>query len=111
MIENKTQVNETMKYRFSEFCVCPKCYAELIESQTSLECSGCHSVYEIRNGIALLLTDYKDDTEKNYFETYQQIAKDDLQNPFEQNRTYRYKELLKFMGQRKMRGKRLLDIG
>src|ERR1700690_3667903 len=100
-----------MKYRFSDFCVCPKCYADLIESQTSLQCSYCHTLYEIRDGIAILLPNYTDDREKDYFETYQQIAEDDLKNPFEPNRAYRYKELLDFMGRRRMHGKHVLDIG
>jgi uncharacterized protein len=42
-----------------EILVCPKCRGDLIHSETppSLTCNHCRLVYEIRDGIPILLID------------------------------------------------------
>lgn len=101
-----------MTYRFEDYCICPKCaLSELFCVENSLQCHNCQSVYEIRNGIPILLPHYSDKLRQSYLDSYEKLASDDLKVSIEQvkEREYRHKALIDFMGD--LRGKKVLDIG
>ncbi len=101
-----------MKYRYSDFCVCPECRGDLDESEDALRCAACGRDFEIRNDIPDLLPSYDDERRERYQENYERVAK----NFFATNKyaadnvAHRHHALLKFAG-RDHRGKRVLDIG
>jgi SAM-dependent methyltransferase len=96
-------------YDFKDYCVCPKCHSELSQIQESLQCIGCKKIYEIRDGIPILLLEAQDDLCRQYLQNCERLAKDDLEKPLENRRDYRHQVFLDFMGD--LRGKRVLDIG
>ncbi|MGH7228905.1 MAG: methyltransferase domain-containing protein [Nitrospiraceae bacterium] len=98
-----------MKYSFAEYCVCPRCRAELSEQYGWLQCVSCGVRYEVRDGIPMLLPNYESKQEASYFDCYQEIAKDDLSRPLEERRDVRHAVLLKFIGN--VKKKKVLDIG
>lgn len=101
-----------MTYCFEDYCVCPNCaLLQLFRVENSLQCHNCQSVYEIRNGIPILLPNYSDELYQSYLRSYERLASDDLLEPIEQvkEREYRHKALIDFMGD--LKGKKVLDIG
>jgi len=96
--------------RFVSLCLCARCDGELAErSEDELECAVCGTQYPIVNGVLRLLPEYSDAERERYLGNYDEIAKADLQTPFEDNRRARHATLLRFIGD--VRGKRVLDIG
>jgi len=96
-------------YVFSDYCACPECHAELTEVHGGLWCDTHSKLYEIRNGIPMLLPQYEDKARQRYLENYNQIAIDDLDTPFEYDRERRHQVLIDFIGY--VQGKKVLDIG
>lgn len=101
-----------MKYKFTDYCLCPNCRSELIEEKQSLTCSNqaCQSGYRIQDGILALMPEY-DDEQKRYQENYERIADNFLaSNKYEEdNVAYRHEALVSFIGEGSK--KRVLDIG
>ncbi len=99
-----------MTHRFAEFCLCPRCGAELWQPDGQLCCVSCAVRYEVRDGIPMLLPSYEDDQKRyRYLSCYQKLAAEDLHAPIEVNREARHDALLRFIGN--VRGKKVLDIG
>ena len=96
-------------YQYTDFCVCPECSSELSQVGESLQCQSCKKMYEIRNGIPILLPHYEDETKQRYFENYEKISVDDLKSSLEVRRDIRHTVLIDFFGN--LKGKRVLDIG
>ena len=101
-----------VSYQFSDYCVCPECCSELVHTENALRCSACQKIYEIRNGIVILLPEYTDKEQDRYKENYEQIAKNFISTDkySADNVAFRHDVLLEFIGRNK-RGKRVLDIG
>lgn len=98
-----------MKYSYSEFCACPECYSDLVQNGDVLVCTRCGVTYEFKNNIPMLFSRTLDDMKKQYIDCYKQIAKDDLVQPFESDRTEKHSVLERFVGN--VSGRRVLDIG
>jgi SAM-dependent methyltransferase len=98
-----------LMYRFTDYCVCPQCWAALDEDPRGLHCTQCQNVYAVQEGIPILLPHYEDATRDRYLRNYSQIAHDDLDTPFEYDRARRHQVLIDFIGN--TRGKKVLDIG
>jgi SAM-dependent methyltransferase len=92
-----------------EICVCPDCYSSLEGSGGGLKCSACGHLFEIKDGVPILLPHSNDSTGKRYLANYEAMATDDLAKPFEGNRPARHEKLIEFIGS--VRGRRVLDIG
>ena len=101
-----TAVTSTL---YPDLCMCPRCLARLADAADGVVCSGCGATYPVVNGVLRLLTNYEDVERQRYLENYEQIARADLEEPFEYNRRERHDVLLRFIGD--VRGKRVLDIG
>ncbi len=99
-----------MNYKFSDFCLCPKCLGSLKEKKEEIYCKNCNSYYPVRNGIPILIQEPKDN-KKEYIESYVKLAKDDLENPVVSPKIRRgvHLSLIKFIGD--IKGKKVLDIG
>jgi SAM-dependent methyltransferase len=97
-------------YKFTDYCLCPQCRAELIEEDV-LRCQSCNARYEIRKGIPILMAAplEVEARQLRYLRSYEGIAQDDLKQPLEQHRDARHSAFLKFIGN--IRGRRVLDIG
>jgi SAM-dependent methyltransferase len=93
----------------TDFCVCPLCSANLRLVDDGLSCTACRTRFAVRNGIPILLPENTDELRERYVNAYEQVARDDLEEPFEHNRAARHKTLLAFIGD--TRGQRVLDIG
>lgn len=74
-----------------------------------LQCVCCRGEYEITGGVPVLLPHYETAEQARYYECYQVIAQDDLNQPLECNRTARHDVLARFIGN--VRNKKVLDIG
>lgn len=100
-----------MNFSFVDYCVCPQCRAELIQIQETLQCTACQKVYEIQDGIPVLLPDY-DEQQSRYQQNYEHIAENFLStNKYAADKVaFRHSALLNFIGPNK-RGKKILDIG
>jgi len=96
-------------YAWTDFLVCPDDAFALQPQEEQLTCPVCHRCYAIRDGIAMLLPSYADGEKRRYFDNYQRIAREDLEQPFEGRRDARYEQFLRFVGD--TRGKRVLDVG
>jgi len=100
----------TESARFVGTCCCPRCFGDLAEhAPDEVVCTACSIVYPIVNGVLHLLPQYDDETRVRYLENYNEIAKADLDSPFEANRDARHSTLLRFIGD--VTGKRVLDVG
>ena len=97
-----------MTYKFTDYCLCPQCRAELIEEDV-LCCQSCGMRYEIRKGIPILIPTPLEVRQERYLRSYEGISQDDLKQPLEQYRDARHSAFLKFIGN--VRGRRVLDIG
>jgi SAM-dependent methyltransferase len=95
--------------QFAALCVCAQCGGELVPDNSKLTCVDCGTVYPIVNGVLHLLPTYSDEQRQRYVLNYEEIARADLETPFEENRDARHATLLNFIGD--VRGKRVLDIG
>jgi SAM-dependent methyltransferase len=93
----------------TSFCVCPRCAADLRIDGEALACPSCGSTYPVRGRIPILLTEPPDELRERYTAAYDRVARDDLEQPFENNRTARHSVLLDFIGD--THGQRILDIG
>ena len=98
-----------MKSDFIEYCCCPLCTSDLQNVKDGLKCLKCQRIYEVRNGIPVLLPNYEEDKQKRYIECCQKMAVSDINNPMEQWRNCRHDVMAKFIGE--IKGKRILDIG
>jgi SAM-dependent methyltransferase len=94
---------------FTAICVCPRCMAALESGPSGVECTECRASYPLRAGVLHLLPDYDDDERIRFLANYDEIARADLNNPFEHDRETRHDILLDFIGD--VRGKRVLDVG
>lgn len=90
-------------------CVCPSCRSALAGAPGGVECTQCGARYPIRAGVVRLLPDYGSEEQIRYLANYDEIARADLEHPFEQDRATRHDVLLDFIGD--VRGKRVLDVG
>jgi SAM-dependent methyltransferase len=96
--------------RFIELCSCARCFSALADhGADELVCTECGTVYPIVNGVLHLLPEYDDEVRARFLDNYNEIAKADLDSPFEENRAARHATLLRFIGD--VRGKRVLDVG
>ena len=97
-------------YSFLDYCVCPVCQSSLLQDGEHLVCKRCQANYPVKDGIANLMPqNYKDDRYREYYDSYEVLAQDDLKSPLEVKREYRHDALLRFIGN--TNGKRVLDIG
>jgi len=96
-------------YKLTDYCVCPECGSELIETKDALRCVYHKIDYEIKNGIPILLPKKRTKLQVRYLDSYNQLAKDDLVDPIEKNREIRHSALRDFIG--RVQGKKILDIG
>ncbi len=85
------------------------CRSDLREVENGLRCTACDTVYEIKDGIPIFLSECHGEERKRYLESYQTLAKDDLQVPLEPYRRSRHAALIDFIGN--VKHKRVLDIG
>jgi uncharacterized protein YbaR (Trm112 family) len=101
-----------VKYKFTDYCVCPRCRGDLVEQDQALFCAACNKNYPIIENIPVLLPDYEDSVGERYHQNYEKIANNFLAtNKYaDDNVAGRHKILLNFIGTRQ-RGKRILDIG
>jgi SAM-dependent methyltransferase len=95
--------------QFEAFCVCVACGGKLQQEADHLTCTSCHTGFSVRNGLAVLLLDPIDQTQRRYRANYDRIAKDDLESPLEQLRSARHRSFIGFIGS--LRGQRVLDVG
>ena len=94
----------------ARYCVCPKCRGGVKVLGGDLYCDRCEQRYEVLDGIAKLLPEYKEEVRERYFRNYEAIAQDDLGKPIVENRySLLHSALVKFIGD--VRGKTVLDIG
>jgi uncharacterized protein YbaR (Trm112 family) len=95
--------------RLLELCVCPACTGALV-SQAGLRCSECGRSFDVVEGIPILLDPAAGDTKRHaYRESYERLARDDLDEPLESDRAMKHEALRRFIGD--VRGQRMLDIG
>lgn len=98
---------------FTTFCVCPNCRGDLLEFNGQLQCHRCLRLYEVSEGVPILLPEYAEtdrELRTSYLENYNQIAQDDLVTPIVMNRdNLLHATLLDFIGD--VSGKAVLDIG
>lgn len=83
----------------------------LVQVENLIHCKHCGAKYEIRNGIPILIPNYQNELHKRYLDSYERLARDDLDTPveLEGERQYRHEAFLDFIGS--LKGKRVLDIG
>lgn len=98
-----------MKYMYTDFCVCPDCYNDLVQEDDILACARCGAVYGFQNNIPMLFVNKLDETKRRYIDCYDQIASDDLAQPLESDRSRKHSVLEDFIGD--VSCKRILDIG
>ncbi len=95
---------------FTEICICARCQGALVAiSSEALRCTACGEEYSIEGGVLVLLPEPADDVRERYVTAYGEIARADLNEPFEYDRTSRHDILIRFIGD--VRGRRVLDIG
>lgn len=110
MAVTKPEAAAGLAAAFADCCVCPRCLSLLrTYGMSALRCISCGTRFEIRDGVALLLPEYEDETRQRYASVYERVAHDDLEQPFEEGREIRHSTLLGFIGD--VRAKRVLDIG
>ena len=93
---------------FVKVCVCAVCRGVLEPGENQAVCTGCGTVFPIRNGVLHLLPTLDAELQR-YVANYEAIAHADLDQPFEYDRATRHATLLEFLGD--VRGKRVLDVG
>ncbi len=93
----------------TDFCVCPKCLAELLGQHDRLRCTDCGAAYRLQEGIPVLLVEPKDPQTLDYREFCDGLARRDLREPLVPDKGAYQDVLVKFIG--KVRGRRVLDVG
>lgn len=101
---------ESAVAEFTAICLCPRCSSALEAGPEGVECTNCRARYPVsKEGVLHLLPDYDDEERIRFLANYNEIARADLEHPFEQDRETRHDVLLDFLGD--VRGKRVLDVG
>ena len=93
----------------AELCVCPTCFSPLRPGSAGVECTSCGTEYPIENGVVHLLPEYEEDERVRYLANYEEVARADLEQPFEHDRHVRHGVLLDFIGD--VSGLRVIDVG
>lgn len=96
-------------HAFTAATCCPRDGGELAGGSDELACTSCGSTFAIRDGVLVLLVETEDETYRRYAAAYEQIAQDDLETPFEYDRSSRHGVLIDFIGD--VRRDRVLDVG
>jgi SAM-dependent methyltransferase len=99
----------TVAQQLTELCVCPRCFSPLRARPGGVECTSCDASYPIEKGVLDLLPGYDEDERLRYLANYEEVAKADLEHPFEHDRHVRHSVLLDFIGD--VDGLRVLDVG
>lgn len=102
-----------MKYKISEIIYCPECYNQLLDTDIGAYCNICKNDYPYQDGILYLMNNIQteDKLHQDYFKSYQKLATDDLKIPLVKGRESYHGPLLKFIGKRKLKGKKVVDVG
>ena len=70
----------------------------LAEEDATLDVPFVRRVYEIDEGVPVLLPEYDDEVRRRFLDNYDRIALDDLRQPFEPHRDYRHDLMREFIG-------------
>jgi uncharacterized protein YbaR (Trm112 family) len=104
-----TEAVTALDPRILELCVCPVCNGRLADDG-GLRCTQCDRRFDVVDGIPILLDPADDDARRRaYRESYERLARDDLDTPLESDRSNRHAILRRFIGD--VGGQRVLDIG
>ena len=99
----------TVAEEIAELCVCPRCFSPLRAASAGVACTSCDTAYPIENGVVHLLPEYEDEERLRYLANYEEVARADLEQPFEHDRHVRHQVLLDFIGD--VSGLRVIDVG
>ena len=91
-----------------DLCTCARCFSALEGGPDVLRCTSCGTEFPVVAGVLQLLPEY-DEERQRYLANYDEIARADLERPFEHDRDQRHDVFTDFIGD--TRGCRVLDVG